>query len=93
MLSSSARSTSRKPRSPPRKARARKISITVDEAVLREAATAARKARRTLSAQITEDLAEAARRRHLAAFLADYEAKHGRITQEELAKARKRWPT
>jgi hypothetical protein len=93
MLPSPGRRGSKTRSTPPRKTRTKKISITVDEGVLQEAARAAKKARRTLSAQITEDLAEAARRRHLSAFIADYEREHGTITTEELAQARKRWPT
>ncbi len=93
MLSPSAQRRPKKSRSQARPTRARKISITVDDAVLRDAVAAAKKAKRTLSAQITEDLAEAARRRHLAAFIAEYEAEHGSITQAELAEARKKWPT
>jgi hypothetical protein len=74
-----------------RATRAKKISVTVDEHVLREVEKDARRSGRTLSAHITDALARDLRRERLRALLEDYEAEHGAITQEELAEVRKAW--
>ncbi len=71
--------------------RAKKISITVDERVLREVKELLRGSGNTLSAHITEALARDLRRRHLAQLIEEYESVHGVITQEELAKVREQW--
>jgi macrodomain Ter protein organizer (MatP/YcbG family) len=68
--------------------RAAKISITVDDAVLREARRVARRSGKTLSAHVNQTLEEDLRRRKLAELIAAYEAKHGEITEAELARAR-----
>ena len=84
-------------RPPPRSAsrtvggRAKKISITVDERVLREVKELIRGSGSTLSAHVTEALARDLRRRRLAQLIDEYELTHGVITEEELAKAREQW--
>ena len=74
-----------------RATRAKKISLTVDERVLREVESDAQRSGRTLSAHITDALARDLRRRRLQTLLEEYEAEHGRITGEELAKIRSAW--
>ncbi|MBI4818142.1 MAG: ribbon-helix-helix protein, CopG family [Deltaproteobacteria bacterium] len=71
--------------------RTRKISITVDEDVLRSVRQDARKGHRTLSAHITESLAHDVRRRRLQAIISEYEAEHGTITEAEMAAIRAEW--
>ncbi len=71
--------------------RAKKISVTVDERVLREVKELIRASGNTLSAHITEALARDLRRRHLAQLIEEFESAHGVITQEELAKVRAKW--
>ena len=72
-------------------ARAQKISITVDEAILREARRVAHSTGRTLSAHITEALARDLRRRRLQQLVDEYEREHGTISGEELAEIRSAW--
>lgn len=72
-------------------ARAHKISITVDEGVLREAKRVARATGRTLSAHITEALARDLRRRRLQQLVDEYERENGAISGEELAEIRGAW--
>jgi hypothetical protein len=71
--------------------RAAKVSLTVDANVLRETRTSARRAGRTLSAQVTEALARDLRRERLALLIAEYEAEAGVITEAEMEKARATW--
>jgi hypothetical protein len=71
--------------------RAKKISVTVDEGVLRDVSTSARKAKRTLSAYITEALARDLRTQRLKALVEEFEHEHGAITERELAKVRASW--
>jgi hypothetical protein len=71
--------------------RARKISITVDDAVLSEARRVARATGNTLSAHITEALARDQRRRRLQLLIGEYEREHGVITTGELAEIRDAW--
>ncbi len=71
--------------------RARKISVTVDERVLREVKELIRASGNTLSAHITEALARDLRRRHLAQLIEEFETAHGVITQDELARVREQW--
>ena len=89
----SARSAARAPRSRAnaRATRAKKISLTVDERVLREVESDARRSGRTLSAHVTDALARDLRRRRLQALLEEYEAERGQITDEELAEVRSEW--
>lgn len=76
----------------PGKHRTTKVSLTVDEGVLREVKKDAHRLGRTLSAQVTEALASDVRRRRLQELIEEYEAAHGRITDAELAEARAAWP-
>ena len=78
-------------RSNARATRAKKISLTVDERVLREVESDARRSGRTLSAHITDALARDVRRRRLQTLLEEYEAEHGPISDEELAEIRSAW--
>ncbi|HUQ75622.1 MAG TPA: hypothetical protein VM183_12920 [Burkholderiales bacterium] len=71
--------------------RARKISITVDESVLREVKREAKQAGRTLSAYVTEVLDGNLRRTRLRRLIEEYEAEHGAITDEERAATRAEW--
>jgi hypothetical protein len=73
------------------RARAAKISITVDAAVLREVEHIARSSGTTVSAHVSEALARDLRRRRLAELLDEYEASAGRITEDELAEVRRDW--
>jgi hypothetical protein len=74
-----------------RATRAKKISLTVDESVLREVESDARRSGRTLSAHITDALARDLRRRRLQALLEEYESEHGPITGKELDGIRNAW--
>lgn len=74
-----------------RSTRAKKISLTVDEWVLRDVAKDAERSGRTLSAHITEALARDVRRRRLHNLIEEYEAEHGSIGEDELAKVRAEW--
>ena len=78
-------------RSPTRGGRAQKISVTVDEHVLRQVEQDAKREGHTLSAHVTEALARDVRRRRLATLIAEYESKHGAITETELSAIRKEW--
>ena len=71
--------------------RAKKISITVDEAVLQEVQKQARRSGRTLSAQVTEALARDLRRSRLRQLIEDYETEYGGISESELASIRDEW--
>lgn len=71
--------------------RTTKISITVDAGVLRSVQKEARRAGRTLSAEVSEALARDLRRRRLQELLDDYEAEHGAVSEQELARIRTRW--
>lgn len=70
------------------RARSAKVSITVDDAVLREVRKLVGRRGGTLSGYINETLAEDLRRRKLAALIEAYEAEHGAITAAELAAVR-----
>lgn len=75
----------------PRGGRAMKVSLTVDEAVLRALQKEAKRSGRTLSAEVTEALARELRRRQLQKLIAEHEAEHGEITAEELAAVQDQW--
>jgi len=85
--------TARRPRARAnaRTTRAKKISLTVDEGVLREVESDAKRSGRTLSAHITDALARDLRRRRLQTLLEEYESEHGPITAAELAEIRSAW--
>jgi hypothetical protein len=91
--SSSARSSSKKaaPKHAQTAARAKKISITVDERVLGGIEKDAKRSGRTLSAEVTEALACELRRRRLAELISEYEAEHGAISGAELASIEAEW--
>jgi hypothetical protein len=71
--------------------RAKKVSLTVDEGVLRAMQVEAKRSKRTLSAEVTEALARELRRRRLQELIAEYEAKEGPISSEELAAVQAEW--
>lgn len=71
--------------------RARKISITVDEAVVEAMEREARRSGRTLSAEVTEALARELRRRRLQELIAEYETKEGAISSQELESIQAEW--
>jgi hypothetical protein len=77
--------------SPSPRGRAKKVSLTVDEAVLSAMEREARKSKRTLSAEVTEALARELRRRRLQELVNSYEQKKGVITAQELAAIRREW--
>ena len=69
-------------------ARTKKVSITMDAAVLAAAQERARAERKTLSAFISDDVAAAERQRNLRELLDDLERENGPITPAERRKAR-----
>lgn len=68
--------------------RTRQVSVTIDAAVLAKVERRLRSEKTTLSAYVSEALAEQIRRENLRAALEAFERKHGAITPEELAAAR-----
>ncbi len=76
--------------SPPR-GRAKKVSLTVDEGVLRAMEREAKRSKRTLSAEVTEALARELRRRRLQGLIAEYEQEKGTISAKELAAIQAEW--
>ena len=77
--------------SPTTRGRAKKVSLTVDEGVLSAMEREAKKAKRTLSAEVTEALARELRRRRLQELVASYEQEKGVITAKELAAIQAEW--
>jgi len=71
--------------------RAKKISITVDEQVLAAVEQEARRAGRSLSAQVTGALMRDLRRTRLDKLIQVYEAEHGTIRVDELERIRSEW--
>lgn len=71
--------------------RAKKVSLTVDEGILRSMEREAKRSGRTLSAEVTAALAGELRRRRLHELIDAYEAEHGIISEQELAAARREW--
>ncbi len=88
---STSRSRLRAAPRPRRRGGATKISITVDSGVLLETRRLVRKTGATLSAHVTETLARELRRQRLQQVIAEYEAEHGEITEQELAEVRAQW--
>jgi hypothetical protein len=76
---------------PPARGRAKKVSLTVDEGVLRAMEREAKRSKRTLSAEVTEALARELRRRRLQGLVAEYEQEKGTITAKELAAVQAEW--
>lgn len=68
--------------------RTRQVSVTIDAAVLAQVERRLRSKKTTLSAYVSEALAEQIRRENLRAALEAFEHEHGAITPEELAAAR-----
>ena len=91
------RSSGRKPARPtkaagmPARGRAKKVSLTVDEGVLRAMEQEAKRSKRTLSAEVTEALARELRRRRLQGLVAEYEQEKGSISAKELAAIQAEW--
>jgi hypothetical protein len=79
-------------RSYPVAGRTAKISITVAEDVLRDARGVVRRKGGTLSGYVSDVLAREMRLRRLQELLDRDEAEDGPIPEEELRKARERWP-
>ena len=75
----------------PARGRAKKVSLTVDETVLRAMKQEAKRAGRTLSAEVSAALAGELRRRRLHELIVEYEAEHGVISAEELARVQAEW--
>jgi hypothetical protein len=78
-------------RPPSVRARTRKISVTVDAAVLDEVKRLLRRSGGNLSAYISETLAQDLRDRRLRSLIDAHEAEHGVITEAELAEVRAKW--
>lgn len=75
----------------PARARAKKVSLTVDESVLRAMKHEASRTGRTLSAEVSDALARELRRRRLHELISEYETEHGAISAEELAGIQAEW--
>lgn len=92
MLKSAERPSSRRTtaRSAPR-GRAKKVSLTVDEGVLRAMEKEAKRSKRTLSAEVSEALARELRRRRLQTLIAEYEREKSVISDKELAAIQAEW--
>jgi hypothetical protein len=73
------------------RSRAKKVSLTVDEGVLRAMEREAKRSKRTLSAEVTEALARELRRRRLQRLVAEYEQEKGTISPKELAAIQAEW--
>jgi predicted transcriptional regulator len=65
--------------------------VTVDSAVLHRARAAAKRSGKTLSAYISQALERDLRRQRMAELIAEFEAGHGAISPEEVAKAIASW--
>ena len=93
MLKMSGRSSSRRerPAAASRWGRAKKVSLTVDEGILRAMEREAKRSKRTLSAEVTEALARELRRRRLQELIAEYEKDKGAISAKELAAIQAEW--
>ena len=76
---------------PQPRGRAKKVSLTVDEGVLRAMEREAKRSKRTLSAEVTEALARELRRRRLEGLVAEYELEKGTISAKELAAIQAEW--
>ena len=75
----------------PQRGRAKQVSLTVDEGVLRAMEREAKRSKRTLSAEVTEALARELRRRRLQGLVAEYEQERGAISAKELAAIQAEW--
>jgi hypothetical protein len=93
MLRSAERKPARQTKTavPGSRGRAKKVSLTVDEEVLRAMQQEAKRSKRTLSAEVTEALARELRRRRLQGLVAEYEQEKGTISARELAAIQAEW--
>ena len=93
MLRSAVRKPARQAKAagPPARGRTKKVSLTVDEGVLRAMEREAKRSKRTLSAEVTEALARELRRRRLQGLIAEYEQEKGTISAKELAAIQAEW--
>ena len=93
MLRSAERKPARQTKAagPPQRGRAKKVSLTVDEGVLRAMEQEAKRSKRTLSAEVTEALARELRRRRLQGLIAEYEQEKRAISAKELAAIQAEW--
>jgi hypothetical protein len=93
MLRSAERKPARQTKTavPASRGRAKKVSLTVDEDVLRAMEREAKRSKRTLSAEVTEALARELRRRRLQRLVAEYEKEKGAISAKELAAIQAEW--
>jgi hypothetical protein len=73
------------------RSRAKKVSLTVDEGVLRAMKLEAKRTGRALSAEVNDALARELRRRRLSELIAEYESEHGTIGADELARIQAEW--
>jgi len=71
-----------------RNVRTRKISVTVNAEVLAQVRKCLRSTKKSLSAHVSDALAEDLRRRALRDLLDEFESKHGALTAAELETAR-----
>ncbi|MBI4822551.1 MAG: hypothetical protein HY791_40195 [Deltaproteobacteria bacterium] len=69
-----------------------KIAISLPEELVAEVRGDARSSDTTVSAWIADAASRKLRRKYARDALAEFEAKHGSITESELEEARKRWP-
>jgi hypothetical protein len=76
---------------PGARGRAKKVSLTVDEDVLRAMEREAKRSKRTLSAEVTAALARELRRRRLHGLVVEYEKEKGTISAKELAAIQAEW--
>jgi len=86
-----AKSQMARPPAVPARARAKKVSLTVDEGVLLAMKHEAKRAGRTLSAEVSDALARELRRRRLQELIVEYESEHGLVSAEELARIQTEW--
>ena len=75
----------------PARGRAKRVSLTVDEGVLRAMEREAKRSKRTLSAEVTAALARELRRRRLQGLIAEYEQEKGTISVKELTAIQAEW--
>ena len=68
-----------------------KVSLTIDQDVLKLAAANAEAAGLSLSAYVTTAVDRAVRRQKLGLVLAGYESEHGAISQADVERARSLW--
>ncbi len=70
----------------------RKIAVSLPEQLEQAVRRDARGAGTTVSSWLADAATRKLRRKHARAALAEFEARHGEITEAESAEARRRWP-